>query len=271
VSGYLAIISARFRTLLQYRSAALAGLFTQAFYGVVRIMILEAFYRSSAAAQPMSFAQVVGYVWLGQAALSMFPWNVDKDIRDSIRSGAVVYELCRPLDLYGLWYARAIAWRTAPMLLRAVPMLVFAILVLPAVGFEEWALGLPHDAASGMMWLATFAGELLLSCAMSTLLHISLMWTISGDGSRVLLTSVTTLLGGMVIPLPLFPDWAQPILGALPFAGLMDLPARVYTGHIAGAAAWTGLLVQLGWTLALIWLGRAILARGTRRLVVQGG
>ena len=26
-----------------------------------------------------------------------------------MRTGAVAYELCRPLDLYGLWYARALA------------------------------------------------------------------------------------------------------------------------------------------------------------------
>ena len=41
----------------------------------------------------------------------------------------------------------------------------------------------------------------------------------------------------MIIPLPLFPDWAQPVVWALPFAGLVDLPFRVYTGHIARATS----------------------------------
>jgi len=61
-----------------------------------------------------------------------------------VRSGAVAYELCRPIDLYGLWYARTVA-----------------------------------------------------------------------------------------VPLPLFPTWAQAALRWLPFAGLVDLPFWIYTGHIA--------------------------------------
>jgi len=60
MSGYLAIIAARFRTLMQYRAAALAGLFTQLFFGVVRIAILRAFYAASSASQPMSMTQVSG-------------------------------------------------------------------------------------------------------------------------------------------------------------------------------------------------------------------
>lgn len=52
--SYWATLSARFRTLLQYRAAALAGMGTQLFWGLVRVMIFEAFFRSTIAEQPMS-------------------------------------------------------------------------------------------------------------------------------------------------------------------------------------------------------------------------
>ena len=117
LSPYRAILSARFRMLLQYRAAALAGLWTQIFFGLVLLMIYEAFYESTTARQPLAFAEIVSYVWLGQALLAMLPWNADAEIRAMVRSGAVAYELCRPIDLYSLWYARALAWRTAPTLL----------------------------------------------------------------------------------------------------------------------------------------------------------
>jgi hypothetical protein len=103
LSPYRAILSARFRMLLQYRAAALAGLWTQIFFGLVLLMIYEAFYRSTMLRQPMTFAEIVTYVWLGQALLAMLPWNADAEIRAMIRSGAVAYELCRPIDLYSLW------------------------------------------------------------------------------------------------------------------------------------------------------------------------
>jgi ABC-2 type transport system permease protein len=268
---YLAIVSARFRTLLQYRAAALAGAGTQALFGLVRLMVLEAFYRSTAAPQPLSFAQAVGYIWLGQVTFTMQPYNLDRDVRALVRTGTVAYELVRPVDLYGFWYARALGWRTAPMLLRTVPMLVLAIGLLPLLGLPEWALGPPASAAAAGLWMLSLIGALAVSAAITTLMSISLLWTISGEGVAVLLASVVSLFSGMVIPLPLFPDWAQPLLHALPFAGLMDLPARIYTGNIpAGQAGWA-LLHQAIWALVLVGLGRWLLGRSAQRIVVQGG
>ncbi len=268
---YRAILSARFRMLLQYRAAALAGLWTQVFFGLVLLMIYEAFYRSTTVPQPMAFAQVVSYVWLGQALLAMLPWNADAEIRAMVRSGGVGYELCRPIDLYSLWYARALASRTAPTILRAVPMCVFAMLVLPLIGLGEWRLASPPSVASALAFAAAIICALLLGCALTTLVNISLLWTISGEGAVLLMTTLVTFLSGMIVPLPLFPDRLQQVVLALPFAGLADLPFRVFTGHIPPAAVASVLLRQILWTVALVACGRWLLSRGMRRVVVQGG
>jgi len=269
---FLAIVSARFRMLLQYRSAAIAGLFTQVAFGLTLIMIYEAFYRSAAtSARPMAFAQLVSYVWLGQALLAMLPWNADADVRAMVRSGAVAYELCRPIDLYSLWYARAVAHRTAPTMLRAAPMAVFAMIGLPLIGLGEWRLDAPASLAAGAGFAAALAGALALACAISVLMNISLLWTISGDGIVMLVATAVSLMSGLLVPLPLFPDWAQAVLGWLPFAGLADLPFRIYSGHLAAGSIAVVLARQLAWTIALVVLGRRLIGRGLRRMVVQGG
>jgi ABC-2 type transport system permease protein len=271
VTPYVAILSARFRMLLQYRAAAIAGLWTQIFFGLVLIMIYEAFYLSSTAdVQPLTMPQVATYVWLGQALFAMQPWSGDPEIRAMVRSGAVAYELCRPIDLYALWFARSFAWRTAPTMLRAGPMVVFAIAVLPAIGLPEWQL-VPPAPASALAFAATLLGALALSCAFTTLLHIFLMWTISGEGAVMMMSALVALCSGMLVPLPLFPDWARAVLVQLPFAALADLPYRVFTGAIPATDVATVLARQLGWTIALIAFGRWLLSRGVRRLVVQGG
>ena len=261
--AYWAIVSARYRMLLQYRAAAIAGFATQVFWGLIKVMIFAAFYRASRSPQPMSYAEVVTYVWLGQAMLRMLPWDIEGDIRQMIRSGAVAYELLRPLDLYALWYARALAWRTAPTTLRALPMFVLAM----ACFGMQW----PASAASGLAWAAATVGALCLACAVTTLLSVSLLWTIAGDGAARLIVAGVIFLSGMIVPLPLFPDWAQTIVGLLPFRGIVDLPFRLYTGHIPPEGVWGVLGHQLAWTVGLVAFGRWLLARGTRRLVVQGG
>jgi len=269
---YAAVVGARFRMLLQYRAAAIAGLFTQIVFGLVLIMVYEGFYRSSPPeVQPMAFAQVTSYVWLGQALLAMLPWNVDLEIQAMVRSGAIAYELCRPIDLYGLWFARALAQRTAPTMLRALPMAVFATIGLPLLGLGEWRLAPPPSLAAGAGFVAALGCAVALVSALSALLNILLLWTPRGDGVFIVATATVSLLSDLLIPLPLLPDWAEPVLRWLPFAGIIDLPFRIYNGHIALAGLALVLARQLGWTLAIAALGRWLLARGMRRVVVQGG
>lgn len=263
LNAYGAIFGARFRVLLQYRAAAAAGLATQLFWGLIRVMILDAFYRSSKTPQPMSFSDVVSYVWLGQATLLLIPWNLDADVRSQIRTGGVAYELLRPLDLYWHWFARSIALRTAPTLLRAVPVLVLAALF--------FGLRLPATVAAGCGWLALTGAAVLLSSAVTALVNISLLWTVSGDGVARLMPTVAYLFSGMIIPLPLYPEWAQKLVSFLPFRGLIDVPFRVYLGHIPAQQIPALLLQQLTWCAVLIMFGRWLLGRGRRRLVVQGG
>ena len=263
MTPYLAVLNARMRMLLQYRAAAIAGFGTQLFWGLIRMMIFEAFYRSTTAAQSMTLPDVVTYVWLGQAMFVMIPWTPDREIRDMIRNGTVAYELVRPLDLYTFWFSRSLAARIAPTLLRALPIFIIAGLFFQLQPPPSWA--------SAGAWAAATCGALLLSAAVSTLLTISLLWTISGEGIATLVPAGVFLLSGMIVPLPLFPDWCQPVLNALPFRALIDVPFRLYLGHIPPDQALTALAQQLFWIAGFIGIGRWMLARGARRLIVQGG
>lgn len=260
---YLAITAARFRALLQYRAAAAAGVGTQVFWGVIRAAILAAFYHSHSGTQPMTLPEVVTYVWLGQATLVLQPWNVDPDIGAMIRSGNVAYELLRPVDLYSLWFGRAFAMRTAPAIVRAVPIFIIAGLF--------FGLGAPASFASFAAWLASILGAALLSSALTTLFTIFLFWTIAGDGISRLSFALVIGFSGLVVPLPLFPDWMQGVIAFMPFRGLVDTPSRLYIGHIPPSGVLGVLVQQLVWTVVFVLLGRLLLARGTRRLVVQGG
>lgn len=261
--AYIAVFGARFRALLQYRAAAIAGLATQIFWGLIRVMIFAAFYASSDAPQPMELHEVITYVWLTQALLLMLPWRPDPEIEQLVRGGNVAYELVRPVDLYGLWLSRAVAQRTAPALLRGLPMVVLAY---AAFGMSAPA-GLAEAAAFALSLVATVA----LSAAITALLSISLLVTLSGRGIHVLTISVVNLMSGAIIPLPLLPDWIRPVAELLPFRGLMDTPFRLYLGHLPPDSVLTVVGHQVLWTIALVIVGRALLTRVLGRIVVQGG
>src|ERR1700712_4675621 len=97
VLPYLAILRARFALMLQYRAAAFAGFVTQCWWGVIKVMVLAAFY-TGATHQPISLAQAITYTWLGQAFLALLPWQADGEIAEAVESGNVAYERLRPVD-----------------------------------------------------------------------------------------------------------------------------------------------------------------------------
>jgi ABC-2 type transport system permease protein len=61
------------------------------------------------------------------------------------------------------------------------------------------------------------------------------------------------------------------VVDLLPFRNIVDVPFRLYTGNIAAEQIGSVLAHDVVWVAALVILGRAMLARASRRLVVQGG
>src|SRR3712207_4305399 len=98
------------------------------------------------------------------------------------------------------------------------------------------------------------------------LMTVSMMWTISGEGINNFLPTFIMIFSGMIVPLPLFPDWIKPILNALPFSGLVDKPFRLFTGNLSADILFNVVLHQFLWIVILITLGRLLVHRGIRKL-----
>ena len=71
---YFSFFRLRFAMGLQYRIAALAGISTQFFWGLMEIMIFRAFYQTDASAFPMTLSATTSYIWLQQAFLAFIPY-----------------------------------------------------------------------------------------------------------------------------------------------------------------------------------------------------
>ncbi len=268
---YLAAFRARFQLMLQYRAAALAGFATQCWWGTIKIMVLAAFYGAHPAAAPISLADAITYVWLGQALLALLPWLADPEVSQAVRSGGVGYDRLRPLDAYGYWYARTLGWMLARALPRAVLMILFAGIVLPLVGLEAWAWQPPAGVTAALLFIVSFALMVALATAILMLANIVVAASLNERGVNAVLAPTVIVFSGQLLPLNFFPVSVQPFLHLQPFAGLVDIPFRIYFADLTGAAALQSLALQAGWALALIGLGRFAMERVMRRLEMQGG
>lgn len=269
---YVAAFAARFLLLLQYRAAALAGFATQCWWGGIKVMVYAAFYAAApAAAGSMSLSQTITYIWLAQALLALVPWGGDPEIGQAVRSGAIGYDRLRPIDTYGWWYARAAAWMTARVAPRAALMLAFAGVLLPLIGLEAWSWRPPPNLAQACLFVASAILLVALSSAWVMLLNLAAVRLLDERGVNALTSSVIIVFSGNLLPLPLFPDWMQGFLFVQPFAGMLDIPVRIYSGDLTGSRALSGLALQAGWTLAFVALGRLWMRQVMGRLQMQGG
>lgn len=262
MNGYFAILKIRMKTLLQYRSAAFAAICTQLFWALLNVMVFRAFYAGTSS-ETFSLPQAITFIWLGQALLQVIPWSIDKEIEAQVKNGNIAYELIRPVHLYGLWLARSFALRSIPTLIRCFPIFLIGGLWL--------GLSPPVSWGAGFVFAFSVLFALFLSSALTTLVLISLFWTISGEGIQRLMPHFTLLFSGILVPLPLFPSWMQSFLNLQPFRGVMDIPCRLYTGMIPLSEAVYYLAFQLAWTLFFIFLGKQLMNKALKKIAIQGG
>jgi ABC-2 type transport system permease protein len=264
---YASLLRVRFLNGLQYRAAAFGGLCTQFFWGLMLIFIYSAFYGGAESSGGFAFKDLVTFIWLQQAFIMfLFLYDWDNELFDMITQGGISYELCRPVNLYQIWYVKVLSRRLASGTLRFAPIIVLGF-IMP----YPYNLSLPHSPISLLLFAITLLLGLLLVVAITMLVLISIFKTMSPAGSVTAFGLVGEFFSGMTIPIPLMPAWLQSICSALPFRWTADLPLRVYSGSIGTSDAVFGIAMQLLWLAILVPAGALMMKRITRLSVIQGG
>ena len=264
---YLSFFRLRLVMGLQYRSAALAGIVTQFFWGFMEILVLRAFYEADPGAYPMTIEATCCYIWLQQAFLTLFTGSMfEGELLSCIMDGGIAYELCRPISCYDMWFARTVADRMSRAMLRCLPI-IGVVIFLP----KGYGLTAPEDMLHfGLFILTLFMGCLVLT-AMYMTIYAAIFYTLSADGIKMLFVSLMELLTGAIIPLPFFPDKLQRVLEVLPFAAMQNVPYRIYSGNLTGAEMERAVILQIFWLIVLTVFGKILWCRAEKRVVVQGG
>ncbi|WP_031388934.1 ABC transporter permease [Kineothrix alysoides] len=264
---YIAFFRLRFSMGLQYRAAAAAGIITQFVWGWMEILMFRAFYKANPNAFPMTFQATSAYIWMQQAFLALFmAWLMENEIFDSIINGNVAYELCRPIDIYNMWFSRSLANRISKAVLRCMPILLVAGF-LPA----PYGMILPENIPAFMLFLLTMLTGVGVTVAFCMLVYMISFFTISPDGVRIAAVSTVEFFSGAIIPLPFFPESIRNILELLPFASMQNVPLRIYSGDLIGAPMWRAILLQFLWLFILVFIGKLLNSLAMKHISLQGG
>ena len=266
MKGYISYFKKELITGLQYRAAALAGIATQLFWGLIFVMLYKSFY-SHTTIEEINYEQLMCYVWLTQSFFMLiYVRNKDQDIKNAIVDGTVAYELCRPYNLYWWWYLKLLSKRYAAVLLRCTPILILGF-IIP----KPYGLTLPTSLESfGLFLISLLLGSLIVT-AFNIIIHFISFYTMQDKGTSSIINTIAELFSGFAIPLPLMPTLFNKVGEYLPFRLIGDLPFRVYSGNIATPYALKSIILQIIWTIILLTIGYLIMKKALKKVSVQGG
>ncbi len=267
MKAYFTYFKLKFISGLQYRAAALAGIATQFFFGIVYIMVYVAFYETGEKDLPMNLSQVISYLWLNQAFFALInQFTKDSEIFSLIRKGGISYEFIRPKNLYFMWYFKIVGQKLAHTALRFLPILIVSML-LPA----PYHLLFPSSFSHFLLFLfSLFVGTLLVT-ALTTLYPILTLITLSEKGIVNAFITTANILSGTIVPVSFFPPFLRFISKILPFQYVSDLPFQIYTGAISFQDAFVNVFIQIIWLFLLIVIGELLMKKIMKRVTVQGG
>lgn len=267
---FFAFFRARYRTVMNFKIAAVSGFITQIFFALFRIYIILAFSADNTYSSPMKIQSTIIYIWLTQMFFSIVPWNVNWDEFGMIKNGDVAYEIVRPIDLFSMFFSKTLAWRLASSIVRALPILLTNIVVLPFIGLYDISIFCMRWRNIGFFLVSIIIAYILSSLITVFLYSITLM-IINASNFIGFFNSIAMLISGTIIPLSFFPSWAEKILDLTPFKGVIDTPAMIVTGEYSTHEIIISILGQIAWCICLWLVSRILLHKSMNRLVLQGG
>jgi ABC-2 type transport system permease protein len=262
---YFEVALRAFRRATAYRSAYIAGLLTNAFFGMLRCFVLIALYRAAGSTTVVggfTLHDALSYTWATQALISIGAGWIAQDLMLTIRSGDVVTDLMRPWSFWGYWLSRFLGERAFNFLVRGSLTYLLGVLYFGAE--------VPTPAAALAFGLA-IALALLVAFAYFFLVNMTAFWLIDATGVLMIANIGMSFFSGFLVPLAFFPPWLAAVANVLPFQAITGLPVQIFLGQIGGADLIAVFALQLGWAVVLNVLALAVLRRAVRKVVVQGG
>lgn len=259
-----AFLEAGFRRWATYRAAAVAGVFVNTVFGVIKLSILLAVARSAGGSVAgYDPAALSTYAWVSQAMIAFVMIFSDTELADRVKTGDVAVDLARPIDLQLAWLAADLGRAAWALLSRGIVPIAF--------GATFFGFHVPTDPAALALLLPSLVLAVLVSFALRFMLNLTAFWLTEVRGVVLLYVFTSGLLAGHLVPTQLFPGWLHTLAYATPFPAIIQTPIDLTTGLATGSHALRLVAAQVAWAVVLLALGRVVLARATRRLVVQGG
>ena len=239
--------------------------FTELASVAIRIYLLRtvwvALYAHNAEPRGLPLHAIVTY----SAVALLMGLILDRDqtraLYDRLHDGSIATDFMKPISVPLSFFADGTG-----------EVLFHALLVVPALCL---ALLFVHIDVPPATVFAVFVVSFFLGYCVGFLLNFILnctaFWTFENSAVQLIVTWLTDLLGGQLVPLVFFPAALAGIVDVLPFAAMFSTPLLIYVGIIGPDRYLEVMGFQLVWIVVLATIATLMWQAGVKRVVVQGG
>jgi ABC-2 type transport system permease protein len=208
----------------------------------------------------LTLAQMIWYLVITEAITVSTP-RVCIEVDEDVRTGRLAVDLLRPFSYALQRLSHSLGERLVRFAVNflagaAVALVVVGPIQLTAAGLAMFAVVLP------LAFVLEFLGYFAIG--------LGAFWLENTRGLMLLYSRANMILGGMLLPIEVFPEAMQPIVRALPFASIIYAPGRMFAAPSSELLA--DLLLRQGACVTffsiLVWL---VQRKALRRLHTNGG
>lgn len=200
------------------------------------------------------------YLVVTESIILSLPRIIEK-VEQEVKNGDIAYYLNRPLHYVGYQYSGYLAQAGLRI---AINLCIGGALM--GLLYGELALRLDTLLPTFILFLGAFTLQFLVIMCIALLAF----WMEEVRGFELIYSRLTMVLGGMMVPLEIFPDWLERIARLLPFPYVVYIPSSYAVGMntapfwqlFVGQWLWIGLFLGI---VALIYHG------GVQKVNVNGG
>jgi ABC-2 type transport system permease protein len=261
---YWRLLVAGFRRQSAYRLAAVGGLVANLTFGLLKVAILFATVRAAGGQlRGYDTASMSTYIWLSQGMLGSVNLIGRTDLALRVRDGQVAVDFLRPVDLQAATLATEAGGSLFALIPRGLPSVLLGAVT---VGIQ-----LPTFPVFYLLGAISLVLGIVISSATVYLIAVAGFWLVETRGLQIFYMLASGFLGGLYVPIALFPHWLRIVAAATPFPSIMMYPVNVLSGLGSAVYATELVLAQLAWLAGVVAVGQLLTRAGRRRLEIQGG
>ena len=268
IKKYLIFMRSGFQTVLAYRGAIALWMVGALISAVLMGLVWWAIYSFSPQTEIAGYAfpQMLMYVILSAAVGEAIYSDTMGQINEDVKWGLIGMRLMKPINYRMQLFFTAMGSFLARIIIIGVPVLTAGTLIvvfgfgLQGIQWYNILLFLPACVLSAIMF-DTF-GFLFGQLAFRT----QAMFGVASMSQIVM-----SFLSGGIVPIALFPLWAQSVLYYTPFPTLVSLPVRIFLGQVGWIEMLIGFAISIAWIIALNVLAHLAYKSSVKHVVVFGG